>query len=223
MVKVLEIDFERGYVKILVNDELDLWHLENIIKKGDFVTAKTLRYIFVQKEGKKEKSKKKLVKLKILAEKVEFSQKRKKLRIKGKIIECPKDVSKGYHTIEVGIGNIIEIEKKWEEREIKRLKKATQKIETSQPKLIEEFFIHLNKDDGLAVYGIETVKNAAEIGAVKIALIPEDKIKDKTIEKIVEKIESKKGGIKLVHSKNLLGKKFCKMYDIAAILRFPIS
>jgi len=223
MVKILESNFEKGYAKIVVNNKLDLWCLENIIGKGDVVTAKSPRYIFVQREEGKEKSERKVVKLKIIVEKVEFSKSRDGLRINGKIVECPKDVPKGYHTIEVGLGSKIEIEKKWSEEQIKKLERATQRIEISEPKLIDEFFIHLNKDDGLVVYGIEQVKAAAEMGAVKAVLISEDKMRDKAVEEIVKKIESKRGEIRLVSSKNLLGKKFCKMYDMAAILRFAIS
>lgn len=223
MVKILEADFESGLVKIVVNDKLDLWHLENIIEKGDSVSAKSPRYIFVQRDEGKEKSKKKFIKLKINVEKIEFSKNRDRLRIKGKIIECPKDVPKGYHTIEVGLGSKIEIEKKWKEEQVKKLESATERIVASEPKLIEEFFIHVNKDDGLAAYGIEQVGIAAEMGAVKTVLVPEEKMKDKSVEEILRKTESKKGEIRIVSPKDLAGKKFCKMYDIAAILRFPIS
>jgi len=223
MVKILEADFESGFVKIIVNDKLDLWHLENIIEKGDSVSAKSPRHIFVQREEGREKSRKKFVKLKISVEKIEFSKNRDRLRIKGMIIECPKDVPKGYHTIEVGLGSKIEIEKKWGEEQIRRLESATGRIVVSEPKTIEEFFIHVDKDDGLAAYGIEQVGIAAEMGAVKIVLVPEERIKDKSIEEILKNVESKKGEIRTVSLKNLTGKKFCRMYDIAAILRFPIS
>lgn len=40
--------------------------------------------------------------------------------------------------------------------------------------LMEKFFGHLEKDDGLAVYGIDEVKQALEYGAVDILLISED-------------------------------------------------
>ena len=41
-------------------------------------------------------------------------------------------------------------------------------------KLMEEFFLHLKRDDGLAVYGLEEVKKALDYGAVKVLLISED-------------------------------------------------
>ena len=41
-------------------------------------------------------------------------------------------------------------------------------------KVMEEFFEHLKKDDGLSVYGLEEVKRALEYGAVKTLLISEE-------------------------------------------------
>ena len=41
-------------------------------------------------------------------------------------------------------------------------------------KMMEEFFGHLQKDDGLSVYGLEEVKNAIDFGAVKTLLISEE-------------------------------------------------
>jgi peptide chain release factor subunit 1 len=43
-----------------------------------------------------------------------------------------------------------------------------------EKKLMEEFFGHLKKDDGLAVYGLEEVKQALDYGAVKTLLVSED-------------------------------------------------
>ena len=41
-------------------------------------------------------------------------------------------------------------------------------------KIIEEFFGHLQKDDGLSVYGLKEVKQALDYGAVKTLLISEE-------------------------------------------------
>ena len=43
-----------------------------------------------------------------------------------------------------------------------------------EKKLMEEFFMHLKKDDGLAVYGLNEVKKALDYGAVRILLISEE-------------------------------------------------
>ncbi len=44
---------------------------------------------------------------------------------------------------------------------------------TKERHLMEEFFEHLKKDDGLSVYGLEEVKHALGYGAVKILLMSE--------------------------------------------------
>jgi len=43
-----------------------------------------------------------------------------------------------------------------------------------EKKLMEEFFMHLKKDDGLAVYGLNEVKKALDYGAVRTLLISEE-------------------------------------------------
>jgi peptide chain release factor subunit 1 len=42
-------------------------------------------------------------------------------------------------------------------------------------KAVEEFKLHLAKDDGMIIYGEEDVKNALEMGAVKTLIISEDR------------------------------------------------
>jgi peptide chain release factor subunit 1 len=44
---------------------------------------------------------------------------------------------------------------------------------TKERHIMEEFFEHLKKDDGLSIYGLEEVKHALEYGAVKTLLISE--------------------------------------------------
>lgn len=222
--RILAENIKGGFVKVLVNDLNDLWHLQGIIKPGDFVTAKTLRTIFVEREETKEKVKKKLVVLKIKVEKVEFAKSKNILRLSGKIEECPEEVQKGsYHTIEVHAGKILKIEKKWNEEEIERLKKARVKIKYANGHIIGEFLMHVGKDDGLAAYGFEEVKNAAMMGAIRILLVPEDRLHKKEFEEVIKEAEKKRSEILFVTKKNDWMEKFCRQYDIAAILRFAIS
>jgi len=224
--KILAENADSGFVRIAVNDKNDLWHLENIIKPGDCVTAKTLRAIFVEREEKKEKVKKKLVVLKIQVEKVDFHKTESMLRIKGKIMECPEDVQRGsYHTIDAALHTVLSIEKKdkiFSDDDRLRLRQASTRIKVADQQLLEEFFIHVNKNDGLAAYGYEQVKTAAEYGAVKFILIPEIAIRKKEVEQVARAVESKRGEMRLVSESSQLGKNFCKQHDIGAILRFRI-
>ena len=224
--KVLGSDFNKGFASVLVTNDIDLWHLENIIEPGDFVMAKTLRTIMLQNEDRKEKIKKKFVTLKINVESVNYQKHMKQLRVKGKIVRCPKEVQRGsYHTIEVGRGSKILIEKKeWRKDHIERLKKASYVVEFLKgKKLIQEFLMHVNKNDGFSVYGFDQVKTATEMGAVKVVFIPEEKIREKKMEELIKQVEKKRGEIKLISKENSLGKQFHKMFDIGAILRFRIS
>jgi len=221
---VLEFSKEGKTAKVKVDDKFDLYHLEKIISRGDLITARTERNIFIQREEGKEKSRKKSVVLKIKVEKVEFDKNKNKLRLNGRIVEAPEEISLGdYHTIEVGFGLIIEIEKQeWSDEQLKNIQKAQKRLEFLKDfKLLEEFYAHLNKQDGLVAYGLEQVRNVAEYGMVKVVFINEEKVRE--FEELIEKIMEKKGEVKLISIKNPKGREFCKVYEVAAILRFPIS
>jgi len=222
---VVEFSPERKVAKLKIDDPLDLWHMQSILETGDFLTAKTLRTVFIQKEEGKEKGEKKFFTLKIRVEKIEFDKYKNKLRVAGKIVEAPKDVQKGsYHTIEVGFGSFFTLEKEeWKEEQIERMERAKIKMSVAKDAEIQEFFVHVSKDDGIAAYGIEQVRAAAGIGAVKTVFISEEKIHEKNFEELVKEIENKRGEIKLVSRKNAIGEKFCRAYDIAAVLRFKLS
>lgn len=45
---------------------------------------------------------------------------------------------------------------------------------TKERHIMEEFFEHLKKDDGLSIYGLEEVKNAMNYGAIKTLLLSEE-------------------------------------------------
>ena len=223
---MVEFDQEGKAARLRVEAATDFWHLEKIVEKGDLITARTLRAIFVQRGEEKIKSRRKSVVLTIKVDKIDFQEHKNKLRFIGKIVKAPEEVQKGsFHTIEVGIGNMFTIEKKgWKEEQVKRLEKAKVKVKVlKDPRLIQEFLMHVNKGDGLAVYGLEQVKLAASIGAVKIVFIPEEKIRESKIEELAEEVQSKRGEVKLVSKRYPFGKKFIKSYNIAAILRFPMS
>ena len=223
--KVIEFSPDGKVAKLRIDDPLDLWHLQSILENGDFLTAKTLRTMFIQKEEGKEKGEKKFVTLKIKVEKIEFDKYKNNLRVSGKIVESPKEVQKGsYHTIEIGFGSFLTLEKEeWKQEQLERMERAKVKISAARDAEIQEIFVHVSKDDGFVVYGIEQVKAAAEMGSVKTVFISEEKIHEKNAEELIKEIESKRGEIKLVSRKRVLGEKFCRAYDIAAVLRFKLN
>lgn len=340
---ILVSNFKKGFVKIKININDDLWYLESIVEPGDEIKARTLRSQFLEREGRKEKIGRRPMVLKIQVEKVDFQKYKNTLRFTGKIIEGPEDVQIGsFHTIEVKIKSILTIYKKeWKEYQIKKLKRAqiktpevlivvtdstqttfgllkrsgidiiseltnphsiqeeeklpefykkiaseinkfSEKVEkiilagpgftkehvqkiiqerypeikrkiiidstssatksgineilkkgtlervikdseiVKETQIIQEFFTHLNKDDGLGLYGLEQIKEANNIGAIKILLISEEKIREEGIKKLAEETERKKGRIEIISKTHESGEQFYRMSGLGAILRFRI-
>ena len=340
--KILKSDFKKGFATIKIDINDDLWYLESLLEVRDSVKSRTLRSIFMEREGKRIKTDRKPMVLTIEVEKMEFQKYANKLRLTGKIKEGPEEAQLGsYHTIEVGLGTVLTIyKKKWKQYQIDKLKKAqtrfpeilivvtdatqstfallkrsgveiiselrnpysrqeeeklpefykkvaseikkfsevkkvilagpgfakehVQKIiqnnySDTQDKLIidsvssatesgineilkrktlekvikeseivkesqiiQEFFTHLNKDDGLAVYGLEQIKEADNFGAIKVLIISEENIKKEEIDQLARQVEKKKGIVEIVSRTYDLGEQFCRMGGLGAILRFKI-
>ncbi len=100
---------------------------------------------------------------------------------------------------------------------------------TKELKLVESLLEEIAKNN-LEVYGLEQTKQAAEIGAISELLVSTNFIHQKRqegtfleIDKIVRLVESMKGEIHIINSKNQAGKKLDGLGGIAAILRYKIS
>lgn len=90
--------------------------------------------------------------------------------------------------------------------------------------LLEQFMMHLHKDDGLSAYGKKEVAQAVESGAVESLLVLDDSLrKDKEIERMTEEAESKKANIIFYSSKGDSAHKLKGFGGIAALLRFRVS
>jgi len=341
--QIIKSDFKKGFVFFKINVTDDLWYLENIIEPGDLVKSRSLRSLFVEREGRKIKAEKKPMLLKLEVEKIEFNKFVNQLRLTGKIVEGPEDVQLGsYHTIEVKLGTLLTIYKKeWKQYQIDKLSKAQVKvpdvlisvvdsnqstfgllkrsgveivselinphsiqeedklpefykkiaseinrlsgnvvsivlagpgftkehvqkiIQTDYPdinkkliidtatsatkagineilrkgtldkvikeseivkesQIIQEFFTHLQKDDGLAVYGLDQIKDADIAGAVKILLISDENIRKEEFSQLAKQVEQKKGQIEIISKTHELGEQFHRMGGLGAILRFRI-
>ncbi|MGC8586943.1 MAG: mRNA surveillance protein pelota [Candidatus Micrarchaeia archaeon] len=135
----------------------DLYLLQRIIANGDGIAAKSFRRF---KANETDTGSQKEVFVKISVEKSELDKTSGKLRLTGKILEGhPEEFVKisSYHTINVGIGDVIEIQKtEWRHYIIRRLKEAVE--EAKRPR-----FGVIAMDDELATiayirgYGIEIV------------------------------------------------------------------
>ena len=122
--KILKKDLKHGKIVVGVQNLDDLWHLSQVIDKGDFVSGKTTRKI---RKGEKEEAAKQTLFLVIEAKEVEFKD--KSLRVSGKTVEEKEEVPKGsYHTITLEEGSSVGIVKE----------KLSKSLACSKPKLIFE-------------------------------------------------------------------------------------
>ena len=109
----------KGKSTIKIESLDDMWNLMHIIRTGDLIGAKTIRTL--QTSNEKEK---RPVYLILNTEKVDFSEEAEMLRISGKIIEGPEDISHGYHTFSLAKNSIFDIKKDWKKYELDRLEKS---------------------------------------------------------------------------------------------------
>lgn len=93
-----------------------------------------------------------------------------------------------------------------------------------EERLIEEFIMHLHKEDGLAAYGIEEVKTAVEARAVsKLLVLDESLRKDARVEEVAENAEKMKSELVFFSAESDAGQKLKGFGGIAALLRFRIN
>ncbi len=98
-----------------------------------------------------------------------------------------------------------------------------------ETQLVEELLLEISKK-GMAAYGIEDTRNAAEAGAVKHLLITDRFIHEKRIkktfdeiEKLMKLVESMKADITLISSEHQAGSKLDGLGGIGALLRYKME
>ncbi|MDY6776767.1 MAG: mRNA surveillance protein pelota [Candidatus Nanohaloarchaea archaeon] len=85
---------------------------------------------------------------------------------------------------------------------------------------VEDFLEVLNTEDEKAVYGLERVREAADVGAVARLLVTDPMLRDN--EDLVEEVERKNGEVQIVHTDHDAGKKLDSLGGVAAVLRYEI-
>lgn len=116
--KLLKTNRADGYARVEIENEDDLWHLKDLVGKGDRVKAKTQR---TKLDGREKKT----VRLVLEVEKTEYQENR--LRVTGEIIQGAEDIELGYHTFNLEPGKEFELWKDFTDEEWTRLKEAEQK------------------------------------------------------------------------------------------------
>jgi protein pelota len=127
VLKVYRDKLHKGEMKLIPETLTDLWHLYNIIEKGDTVYAKTFRRIRSSNEPlRADKGEKTPVYLGITVEDAALHKYSNRLRVRGIISSAPENVSRGsYHTINVETGTPIKIIKsKWPKYILDRIGEA---------------------------------------------------------------------------------------------------
>jgi len=125
--KVIFKDLKHGEIKLITENLDDIWHLYNIIDKGDLVRAVTYR-TDEQKDDKKrsKKSEKKRMMLGIRVEEVKFHEFSDRLRIHGTIEEGPQELG-SYHTLNIEAENMDKlsvVKENWKDYQLIRIDEA---------------------------------------------------------------------------------------------------
>lgn len=125
--KVLEKDLKKGVIRLYIEDEEDLWILFNIVREGDIVYARTTREV---KPGEGGSSRRIPMLLGISVKAIEFQEFSENLRIRGIVVDGPEEygVKGHYHTLSIGVGDVIEIRKEeWGRGELELIERGARK------------------------------------------------------------------------------------------------
>ena len=141
--RILGKDAGQGEVKVLPETDDDIWHLYNIIRTGDLVTASTVRRD--EKSDDKlraERAEKKRMTLGVRVEKIEYDGDGLRMRLLGVIEEGPQDIGQ-HHTLMIEPGEPLRIRKAhWKTTDMERLEKAAK--DTVKPRIV---FVSRDQDE----------------------------------------------------------------------------
>jgi len=156
---MIKVDYDKGILEIRVFSGEELWKVYHLVDKGDLASAETVRIV---KIGEGEKDRRKVL-IKITVEDVEFDFSSEIIRLKGRVLECPEDLegTKGhYHTLSIGVGDRLVLEK----QEISPIHERILKQEVNIRKLII-----------VAVeLGVATIALVKDYGIVKSTVVEQD-------------------------------------------------
>jgi len=149
---------KKGFVKAVPQSLDDLWHLYNLIYRGDQVYAKTTREIKIQEEyARPQRGRRVTVFLGLRVERVLWDRSLNRLRVHGVISDVPEDIGGvgSHHTLNVVVDQPLTIVKpRWLKHQVDRLERAS-RVETPLVVLAsiddEEFAVAVLRQYGLEV------------------------------------------------------------------------
>ncbi|MDE1851594.1 MAG: mRNA surveillance protein pelota [Candidatus Micrarchaeota archaeon] len=132
--KIIRFNPVTSSLKVEPHSFDDLYLLAIVISKGDVIEARSTRRF---RGNERDEGEQKDITVRILVEKSEIDKNAGRIRFTGKIISGhPEEFINigSYHTVNIGGGDIIDIQKKeWKDYVIKRLKQAV--VDSRKPKL----------------------------------------------------------------------------------------
>jgi protein pelota len=154
--KIIEKNLQQGFIKVVPDTPDDLWHLYNVIYKGDEVYAMSSRAIKSDTATSRPKSAERVSAfMGVKVESVGWDKFLGKLRVHGLICHAPDIIPSGaHHTLSIALNQPMTIVKKeWPKHILDRLTRAS---ESEKPLLILSI-----DDEGFAIaetkqYGVET-------------------------------------------------------------------
>jgi len=155
-------DLKHGEIVVIPENLDDIWHLYNIIEKGDLVRAATFR-TDEQKSDKirSKKPEKKRVILGIRVSEVKFHEFSDRLRIHGKIEEGPQNLG-SFHTLNVDSDEMEKlsiVKEQWQDHQLQRLDES---VKLRFESILT--FVSLDEDDAtVAVLRQSGVQFVAEV------------------------------------------------------------
>jgi protein pelota len=174
-VKIIEKNLGQGFVKVVPDSPDDLWHLYNVIYKGDEAYAYTSRAIKSDTETSRPKSAERVSAfMGVKVESVSWDKFLGKLRVHGLICHAPDIIPTGaHHTLSIALNQPLTIVKKeWPKHLLDRLTRAS---ETEKPMLIISI-----DDEGFAI--AETKQYGVEIKVEERMKLPGKHEADKRVE-----------------------------------------
>jgi len=178
-VKITEKNLQKGFIKVVPDSLDDLWHLYNVIYKGDEVYAYSSRAIKSDQEYSRPKSGERVSAfMGVAVESVSWDKFLGKLRVHGLICHAPDVIPTGaHHTLNISLNQPVTIVKKnWPKHIVDRLMRAS---ETERPLLIlaiddEGFAIAETKQYGVEIKVEERVKLPGKLEAEKRSAVMKD-------------------------------------------------
>lgn len=114
-----------GEVKLVAEEAEDMWHVYNLVREGDLITATTFRKV-AKDSGTGAESERVKIKLTVKVEGIEFDPEGSSIRLKGRNLTESEHIKLGaYHTIELEPQRAFTLHKKlWDALDVERIRTA---------------------------------------------------------------------------------------------------